>query len=714
MPKTLNIFTRAITAQAKGDEKEAADLFQEVILNAPQYYQAYSYLGELLSKMGRTGESIDILTKGRNLAEKFNDKEYVDIFAKHLGFVSSVLKTAAPATEGPQEAPPPAGLKPEDFFLFDVSSGVEGESERADDAPTVEQTPSPSGKAAPWDAPAPVDPQEASVPVGVRDKGLPSWVVFDQETPSPGGAEAASTISAYTAAPLSVMGFQSSQINADAMGEVAPKKGEAPAPAPVAPMDDMAGWFLEGDKAVEDALAQPDLQAVDEEIPPPEEPSPVQLPFPGGISMKSLEPAPAEDDLEGPPSLESEMEASLAMEMPFDEADLEFADQDLESLIGPEDEVDFLSAVPDAPPWDAMDSALESKVSMIERFLSLHKVKQAELELSKLEETAPHHPRVIRLKAELAREKGEWDEFVALWDAYMDAGAPRTGENVLTLVDGLEKAGQIERAISLCQDLLDQDASNIDVAILFADLLVKGGKGKDAVSQLQKLIRLKPSVPRFILSLARTYREMGKFSLATVQYQKLLKLAETPEVFNELGSNLEMSGEIDAAIECYAKAAEIASENLLANVSAILLYKQKLELKNAASFCHRLLESEDLPEDITQAIHKELDTLGRAGKKSGGEAASLLDTDEEREITALLLEFREVLQEEETAATMDLVLTQEEEREPEYQPEPDTGKTPAKPAPKAAKAGSKSKSAKGGSKSKTAAKSKSTATKNKK
>lgn len=56
-----------------GKEKEAEDLFKEILHREPTYVGTYYHLAKLLERMGNTGEAIKVYEKGMHETKKAGD-----------------------------------------------------------------------------------------------------------------------------------------------------------------------------------------------------------------------------------------------------------------------------------------------------------------------------------------------------------------------------------------------------------------------------------------------------------------------------------------------------------------------------------------------------------------------------------------------------------------------------------------------------------------
>jgi tetratricopeptide (TPR) repeat protein len=88
-PGALSQFARAVSILAQGKDNEALSMFLGVIKVAPDYYQVYDNLSALTEKLGIHEKTRSLLEKGLNLAEKFKDDEYIELYKTKLAAMDS-------------------------------------------------------------------------------------------------------------------------------------------------------------------------------------------------------------------------------------------------------------------------------------------------------------------------------------------------------------------------------------------------------------------------------------------------------------------------------------------------------------------------------------------------------------------------------------------------------------------------------------------------
>ena len=791
-PQVLTTFTKAITAQARGKDQEAAELFEQVVDKSPQYYQAYSYLGELLSKLGKTEESTSILRRGKSLAERYKDKEYIDIFNKHLGVVSAVaeppvetplpsavkeeaaVETEEPSKKSPFESDSKKELNPDDFELFDMNGKTPEEStlsarllERKSDTLGKsffedEEKETKPGEEAPPEAESPVEvvveeevevEEEKPTPVGVRDQGLPSWVVYEEKSSKSEEIDLsdAPTLSAYTSAPQEAMGYTPPKPKLPDLTQPE-KKSTKPLVSHELEIEEPAGSdtvttsHLEETAVSETRHIEPEVTSVpelhdksivsNEELPVSaaevaREPEPVieeeihkefdeidaaqeiesmeaEIPEEGldfldeepveteevqgeVVSVTSLEPVAVEppvieteeeeiepsvypeptEQLETPRQLQEPEEPKEPKEPEPEEPESEepepeepeFIKAPTEHLEKPEDEIrpGPVRSIPQSSGFlseEMSEQEIKKRLVTIDRFLRLRKFNQAQVELEKLAETFPDHPEIARTHASLYKMIEDWGEYAKKWARFMEVSGDIGRENKLVLVDALERAGDLERALEASRALVSADPDDLDASALTCELMIKAGQAKEAISPLQKLSRKKPGVQRYMFDLARAYREIGKYSLATVQYQKVLRHVESPEICNELGLTYEKVGKTNSAVNYYKRAISLDEENVTGHLSLILLYESMGKYEKAIEAIENALDNCDLEEEQEEILGTKRDELAQMEKQGTPDKATEAELSKAQ---TLFLEMRKELEKEEARTATDFLISRSEE-----------------------------------------------------
>ncbi len=766
-PQVLTSFTKAITAQARGKDQEAADLFQQVIDQSPQYYQAYSCLGELLSKMDRTGESTSILRRGKSLAERYQDKEYIEIFDKQLEVLSAVAEppvetpVPSPVEKEPVSSEAEASgrkpvfesdgkkqLNPDDFELFDMEGEApqesvlsarllekksdtlgraifSGEDQEESDGTEAEEVPVESTEI----PESPGEEQEEMTPVGVRDQGLPSWVVFEEKSSVSEEIDLsdAPTLGAYTSAPREAMGYKppvgkapvidaeekpyisheleepvrdvetpgaedvkevTSSETTDVDSEELLISNEEP-PLVIEELPDSATAQVETDREDFDEIdAASEIESLAAEIPEEgldfldeEEFSETEGEI-VSVTSTDIETSVQEDTLpeeeirESPvtPEATEHLTDAGVTDHIEQEPEKEEIKAPTELLEKPADEHQGpVRSIPQSSGFlseEMSEQEIQKRLGTIERFMHLRKFNQAQMELEKLSETFPDHQGIAHAHALLYKMMEDWRGYAKRWEKYMQISSDNGRDNKMVLIDALDRGDMLQKALETARELMDEDPQDSEAVAMACQLMVKTGSASEAVAPLKKLIRKNPGAHRFKFDLARAYREMGKYSLATVQYQKVLKSVESPEILNELGLTYEKAGKISQAISSYQRSIELDEENITAYLCLILLYEEEGEIEKAMEAIEKALDNCELDDEQEEILENRRSEIENRRDEVSPEALSPTQ--------AQFQEFRKTMEKEEARAATEFLVSRghlpeesEEEAEEEAEEEPE-------------------------------------------
>jgi Flp pilus assembly protein TadD len=118
----------------------------------------------------------------------------------------------------------------------------------------------------------------------------------------------------------------------------------------------------------------------------------------------------------------------------------------------------------------------------------------------------------------------------------------------------LERAGDMEGAISHYQGALRADPSYADGHLFLGLALTKIGRHKEAIDSLKKAVELNPDQPTFRLLLGHAYARSGLYDEAVRSYrQALIMKPDYAIVYMYLGQVLEEAGQTSQAMEEYNK-----------------------------------------------------------------------------------------------------------------------------------------------------------------
>ncbi|MFP4496683.1 MAG: tetratricopeptide repeat protein [Vulcanimicrobiota bacterium] len=269
------------------------------------------------------------------------------------------------------------------------------------------------------------------------------------------------------------------------------------------------------------------------------------------------------------------------------------------------------------------DDQLEERLEVVEDFIDLGKYDKAKEKLQKLVSEVMDEPRVYKMFARVNKEMEEWGEYADNFLKYLNLSGKKTKQNLYSLLETLEQNGEVGKISMVLKDILDLEPENTELLEKLIALLMKDEKYDEAIPYLKQLTAERPEDPRYLFHLARAYRNMKKYALATVQYQKVLKLTEAPEMYNELGYTYEKTNKVQSAIKAYNKTLEFEPDNITANLSLILLYEKAGEYQKAVQSIKHTTQIASLTpkrKKILQKKMQELESKIQAGK--GGDSLS--------------------------------------------------------------------------------------------
>jgi tetratricopeptide (TPR) repeat protein len=255
------------------------------------------------------------------------------------------------------------------------------------------------------------------------------------------------------------------------------------------------------------------------------------------------------------------------------------------------------------------ESEINERMELIRGFVELKKFDRAKSYLTKLLSKSSGIQEAYQILSRIYYEEENWSAFIENWDKYLENEVNRTKENLMMMADALEETEQYDDLILILQEMIEIDSDDNSVLERIVALLLQQEDFEVAVPYLKVLIERIPDDPRYLFHLARAYRQQEKYLLAAVQYQKALEIAETPEIYNELGYTYEKVGKIDAAIESYLKSLDIEPENITANLSLIVLYEKEKDWKNAIEAINRTLMIPALAADRVEILKKKLESI---------------------------------------------------------------------------------------------------------
>lgn len=181
----------------------------------------------------------------------------------------------------------------------------------------------------------------------------------------------------------------------------------------------------------------------------------------------------------------------------------------------------------------------------------------------------------------------------------------------------LQSAGQLEEALQLYQQELEQHPDHSDTLYLCGVIYGQQKSYHQAIECIEKAIQLNPQQPIYFYNLANSYKAINEFETAIIHYKKALALnPEYGEVYYQLGKLLKDMDFFGDARQFLTQAIHYKPEEYRAHYhlgeiaqerqnfqQAILAYQKVLELKpkHTDTHCNLGLTYQNLGE-MTQAI----------------------------------------------------------------------------------------------------------------
>ena len=132
-----------------------------------------------------------------------------------------------------------------------------------------------------------------------------------------------------------------------------------------------------------------------------------------------------------------------------------------------------------------------------------------------------------------------------------------------SLSNGLihHRAGKLEQAAQVYDEILRVDPANADALHLRGVLALQAGNPSEAIRRVRCAIEQRPNVPQYHNNLAAAYRSAGELDEAIASYRTSLKMdPNCAEAYNNLGNSLRDKGNVNEAIECFHRALELDPE----------------------------------------------------------------------------------------------------------------------------------------------------------
>lgn len=135
--------------------------------------------------------------------------------------------------------------------------------------------------------------------------------------------------------------------------------------------------------------------------------------------------------------------------------------------------------------------------------------------------------------------------------------APTTLLDALQAAVDLHQTGQLDRAASIYQQILQQIPNDPNALHLLGDIAMQKGEHAAAIDLISKAIRFNPDFPVAYYNLGNAYRAQGNLQEAAGSYRSALKLAPNyAEAHYNLGLTLYDQGMLDDAVASYRQAVQ--------------------------------------------------------------------------------------------------------------------------------------------------------------
>jgi len=131
-------------------------------------------------------------------------------------------------------------------------------------------------------------------------------------------------------------------------------------------------------------------------------------------------------------------------------------------------------------------------------------------------------------------------------------------QDALDSAIAMHRAGRLNEAAQLYQNVLAGDGANASALHLLGVLRHQQGDDTDAVELIGKALALRPNMPTVHADLAEAYRTLGQLERAAGCCQLALKLwPDCPEALCNLGLALHVMGRRDEAVEQFRRALQV-------------------------------------------------------------------------------------------------------------------------------------------------------------
>lgn len=205
------------------------------------------------------------------------------------------------------------------------------------------------------------------------------------------------------------------------------------------------------------------------------------------------------------------------------------------------------------------------QASLADLYLRQNEVQQAERLINNILADNPTEYRGLMIKGDIAYRRRQYEEAISLYrQAYKSKEDPYLATR---LIRALIRAGDMDEALSLCQQHLEQNPQRTAFKKLKASIYEKTGRQEEAKALYDEYLQDKPQD-------AFAYKEQIKLKLqgkspqeAVRELRHLLKVGgrwQNPNLYTLLAGQLEKMGAHEEALEEYKKALELDPEDLFA------------------------------------------------------------------------------------------------------------------------------------------------------
>ena len=143
----------------------------------------------------------------------------------------------------------------------------------------------------------------------------------------------------------------------------------------------------------------------------------------------------------------------------------------------------------------------------------------------------------------------------------MPTPTPLSIEQAMSLAVALNRQGQFDQSISICQRVTEIDPGFADAHFVLADSLRKAVRREEAIAHYRRGIALRPDALGAYCDMARVLRQMGRLEESLEAFrQAIARNANWADAHDGLGVALRDAGQIDDAIAAHRRAVDLAPQ----------------------------------------------------------------------------------------------------------------------------------------------------------